>query len=258
MTSKTDEGVKKLAQGEKTAFVSGAGRNIGRAIALEMARRGCNVVVNGHTNREICERVAEEVRAAGVEALVAVGDVGSSDEVRRMAAEALGQFGAVDIVVNNAAIRPAKPFLDMTDEDWHRVLDVDLNAAFYTGRAFAGGMVDKGWGRIVNVTGMNAMHGYSGRAPVSAAKHGLWGLTKSMAKEFGPKGVTVNAISPGPIRSDHPDPEMTRHIESHLPNVPVGRLGEPHDIAAMCGLLCSDEGGFVNGQMIAVNGGMQT
>jgi 3-oxoacyl-[acyl-carrier protein] reductase len=105
---------------------------------------------------------------------------------------------------------------------------------------------------------MNAIHGYNGRCPVSVAKHGLWGLTKSLAKEFGAKGITVNAISPGPIRSQHRDPSMTHHIESQLAKIPLGRLGEPEDIAALCGFLASDQGGFVSGQMIASNGAAQT
>ncbi len=242
----------------RTAFISGAGRNIGRAIALELARRGCNLVINGLANREACEATAEAARRSGVEAIVAMGDVGRADAVAAIAAEALGRFGTVHIVVNNAAIRPQKPFLETTDEDWHRVLDVDLNAAFYICRAFLPGMVDAGWGRIVNLTGMNAIHGYGGRAAVSVAKHGLWGLTKALAKEFGPKGVTVNAISPGPIRTEHPDPAMTRHIEEQVSRIPLGRLGEPEHIGALAGYLCSEEGAFTNGQMIACNGGAET
>ncbi len=175
-----------------------------------------------------------------------------------MAREALEHFGTVDILINNAAIRPAKPFLELDEADWHRVLDVDLNAAFYTAKAFLPAMVAGGWGRIINLTGMNAIHGYAGRAPVSAAKHGVWGLTKALAKEFGPRGVTVNAVSPGPIRSQHPDPAMTQHIESQLGKIPLGRLGEPQEIAALCGFLASEAGGFISGQMIAANGAAQT
>lgn len=242
----------------KTAFVSGGGQNIGRAIVLELARRGCNVVINGLSNQAACDAVAGEAGAHGVEALVAMGDIGDSAVVRDIAERTLARFGTVDIVVNNAAIRPEKPFLEMSDEDWHRVLDVDLNSAFYTCRAFLPGMVEAGWGRIINLTGMNAMHGYKGRAPVSVAKHGLWGLTKSLAKEFGPRGVTVNAISPGPIRSQHADAALTRHIESQVARIPLGHLGEPEHIASLCGHLVSDGGGFVSGQMIACNGGAET
>ncbi len=247
-----------MAKPEHVALVTGAGRNIGRAIALELARRGCKVVVNGHTDRKAVDAVAGEARKLGVEALSVLADVGDSGAVRALAKSALDAFGKVDVVVNNAAIRPEKPFLQLDDEDWHRVLATDLHSAFYTCRAFLPQMVAQGWGRIVNLTGMNAMHGYKGRCPVSVAKHGLWGLTKSLAKEFGPKGVTVNAISPGPIRTERRDAAMTRHIESQLAKIPLGRLGEPEDIAALCGFLASDEGGFVSGQMIASNGAAQT
>jgi 3-oxoacyl-[acyl-carrier protein] reductase len=240
------------------ALVTGAGRNIGRAIVLELARRGCNVAVNARSNREQADTVAAQARDHGVDALVLLGDVGRAQEVQRIAKQALERFKTVDIVINNAAIRPSTPFLELSDAVWHEVIDVDLHAAFYTARAFLPGMVEQRWGRIINLTGMNAIHGYAGRAPVSTAKHGLWGLTKALAKEFGPSGVSVNAISPGPIRSEHPDPAMTRHIESQLGKIPLGRLGEPQDIAALCGFLASDEGSFISGQMIAANGAAQT
>jgi 3-oxoacyl-[acyl-carrier protein] reductase len=247
-----------MAKKQHVALVTGAGRNIGRAIVKEMARRGYNVIVNGLSDRDAVESVAEEARASGVEATSILADVGDPDAVRIMAAAALKAFGKVDIVVNNAAIRPKAAFLDMPDEEWHRVLATDLHSAFYTCRAFLPKMIEQQWGRIINITGMNAIHGYSGRSHVSVAKHGLWGLTKSLAKEFGPQGVTVNAISPGPIRSEHRDPEMARHIESQLGKIPLGRLGEPQEIASLCGMLASDEGGFVSGQMIAANGAAQT
>ncbi len=247
-----------MAELQHVALVTGAGRNIGRAIVLELARRGYRVVVNGRTDQNAVDAVAEEARALGVEAIAVLADVGDSKAVAELANAALNAFDKVDVVVNNAAIRPEKPFLELEDDDWHRVLATDLHSAFYTCRAFLPQMVAQGWGRIINLTGMNAMHGYNGRCPVSVAKHGLWGLTKSLAKEFGPKGITVNAISPGPIRSEHRDASMTRHIESQLGKIPLGRLGEPEDIAALCGFLASDEGGFISGQMIASNGAAQT
>ncbi|MDX1528149.1 MAG: 3-oxoacyl-ACP reductase family protein [Gammaproteobacteria bacterium] len=247
-----------MAELQHVALVTGAGRNIGRAIVLELARRGYSVVVNGRSDQNAVDTVAEEARALGVEAVAVLADVGDSKAVSELAKGALNTFGKVDVVVNNAAIRPEKPFLELEDDDYHGVLATDLHSAFYTCRAFLPQMVAQGWGRIVNLTGMNAMHGYNGRCPVSVAKHGLWGLTKSLAKEFGPKGITVNAISPGPIRSEHRDASMTRHIESQLEKIPLGRLGEPEDIAALCGFLASDEGGFISGQMIASNGAAQT
>jgi len=241
----------------KTAFITGGGKNIGRAIAINLASTGCNIVLNGNSDTGACEETAQILIEKGVKASIVMGNVGSADEVKRMASEALDQFGRIDILVNNAAIRPSKPFLEMEDHDWHRVLDIDLNSAFYTCRAFAGGMIEKGWGRIINITGMNAIHGYKGRAPVSAAKHGLWGLTKSLGKEFGPQGVTTNAISPGPIDTAG-DAAQREHILSMVPKVPLGRLGLPEEIAALTGFLCSNGGAFVNGQMINCNGGAET
>ena len=241
----------------KTAFITGGGKNIGRAIAINLASMGCNIVLNGNSDTEACEETAKVLLEKGVKASIVMGNVGSADEVKRMASEALDKFGRIDILVNNAAIRPSKPFLEMEDHDWHKVLDIDLNSAFYTCRAFAGGMIEKGWGRIINITGMNAIHGYKGRAPVSAAKHGLWGLTKSLGKEFGPQGVTTNAISPGPIDTAG-DAAQREHILSMVPKVPLGRLGLPEEIAALTGFLCSNGGAFVNGQMINCNGGAET
>lgn len=242
----------------RTALVTGAGRNIGRAIILDLAARGCNVIVNTRVNQSEADAVAAEARELGANAVTMLGDVGRPAEIQRIAGQALERFATVDILVNNAAIRPAAPFLELEEDDWHRVVDVDLHAAFYTAKAFLPGMVAQHWGRIINLTGMNAIHGYAGRAHVSAAKHGLWGLTKALAKEFGPTGVTVNAISPGPIQSQHPDPAMTQHIASQLGKIPLGRLGEPREIAALCGFLASDQGGFISGQMIAANGAAQT
>ena len=240
------------------ALVTGGNRNIGRAIVLALASRGCHVVVNASRSRDEAEAVAAEARAHGVKAQTALGDVGRAEDVRALAQRALAEFGTVDIVVNNAAIRPAADFLTMSDEDWHRVLDVDLSAAFYTSKAFLPGMVGKRWGRIVNLTGMNAIQGYAGRAHVSAAKHGLWGLTKALAREFGAHGITVNAISPGPIESERMTDAQAEHIRGMLGRVPLGRLGTPHEIASLTAWLCSDEGGFVSGQMIGVNGAAAT
>ncbi|MGG5811310.1 SDR family NAD(P)-dependent oxidoreductase [Falsiroseomonas sp. CW058] len=242
----------------RAALITGAGKNIGRAVALGLAQDGFDVAINGATDRAAAERVAGEAEAFGVRAIVAMGDVGSPGECARIAAEAIAAFGAVDVLVNNAALRPAKPFLDTTVEDWRRVMAVDVEAAIWLSQACIPGMVAKGWGRIVNFTGMNAIHGYSGRAPVSVAKHGLWGLTKALGKEFGPKGITANAISPGPIAADDDKPGVVTHRHQYVAKVPVGRMGTPAEIAAVVRMLVSDGGAYVNGQMIQVNGGAET
>lgn len=242
----------------RAALVTGAGQNIGRAIALRLAADGFNVVVNGLNKRVACEETAEAARAAGVEAVVAMGDVGTADGAAEVARIGIARFGGVDVLVHNAAIRPASPFLEMDEAEWRRVLDVNLTGAFWLARLCLPGMVKAGWGRIVTFAGMNAIQGYSGRAHVSVSKHGAWGLAKALAKEFGPMGITANCVSPGPIRSDHDDPAMTAHIRGQVARIPAGRLGEPEEVAAAVSLLASDRGAFINGQLIQVNGGTQT
>lgn len=244
--------------GERTALITGSGKNIGRAIALYLARGGHNVVVNGSSDRASCEAVAKEAESHGVKALVAMGDVGKQEDCEKIAKAALDAFGTVDVLVNNAAIRPMKPFLEMTQEEWDRVIAVDFTAAFWLIRACLPGMIEKGRGRIVNIAGMNAIQGYNGRSHVSVAKHAAWGLTKSLAKEFGSRGVSTNIVSPGPIAGDHDDPEMASHIDSQKSKIPLGRLGRSEEIAATVAMLASDDGAFINGQLIQVNGGTQT
>ena len=239
---------------DRTAFVSGSGKNIGRAVAIRLAEAGANVIVNGSTDRDSCETTAEMIRETGVEALVVMGDMGTAADVERLSVAALERFGRVDILVNNAARRPHKPFLEMTDDDWNHVVDVSLTGAFRTAHAFLPGMVEGGWGRIINFAGMKAMRGYFEGAPISAAKHGVWGLTKALSREFADKGITANVISPGQIRKDsatEDDPERTASI-------PAGVMGRPTDIAATVAFLASPDAAFITGQMFAVNGGEET
>jgi 3-oxoacyl-[acyl-carrier protein] reductase len=247
-----------MPESRRTALITGSGQNIGRAVALALAADGFNIVVNGLTKRVPCEETAEAARAHGVEAIVAMGDVGTAEGCADVAGTGISRFGHIDVLVHNAAIRPSTPFLEMEEAEWRRVIDVNLNGAFWLARLCLPGMVKASWGRVITFAGMNAMHGYNGRAHVSVSKHGNWGLTKALAKEFGPKGITTNIVSPGPIQSDHDDPAMTAHIKAHTSSIPVGRLGEPDEVAATVSLLAADKGGFINGQMIQVNGGMQT
>lgn len=242
---------------QRTAFISGSGRNIGRAIALTLAEAGVNIVVNGRSDQAACDAVAAEVRERGVEAQVVMGDVGVLTEAQQVAQAALTRFGTIDILVNNAGLRPHQPLLSISDADWASVLDVNLGACFWLSRAFLPGMVARRWGRIVNFSGMNAIRGATGYAHIAAAKHGGWGLAKSIATEFGPQGITANMISPGPIRQDGEEGMDTSELAGRL-GVPLGRTGLPADVAAAVALLCSDAGGFISGQMIAVNGGAET
>jgi 3-oxoacyl-[acyl-carrier protein] reductase len=190
-----------------------------------------------------------------------MGDVGQAEDCKRIAGAALARFGTVDALVNNAAVRPGGNFLEMSEADWQRVMQVDLEASVRLCRLVLPGMLGKGWGRIVNFTGMNAIAGNAGRAAVSVAKHGVWGLTKALAKEFGARGITVNAISPGPIAPDEADQKndpSAAHRRALVAGVPLGRMGSPAEVAAAVRLLAADAGAFINGQMIQVNGGAQT
>lgn len=243
----------------RTALITGGGRNIGRACVLGLAEDGFNVAINGSSDRAACEAVALEAGKFGVETLIIMGDVGQPDECKRIAGEVIAKFGAVDALLNNAALRPNKPFLEMTEAEWRRILSVDLDAAVWLSRACLPAMVEKGWGRIVNFAGMNAIHGHAGRAPVSVAKHGVWGLSKALAMEFGPRNITVNTISPGPIAPDEEEKNASAQARAQtVARVPLGRMGKPVEVAAAARLLVSEAGGYINGQMIQVNGGGAT
>ena len=169
----------------KTALITGSGQNIGRGIASQLAQAGFNIIVNGSRNRDAAEAVAAEVREHGVDALVAMGNVGIKAEAEAVAKAGIDHFGRIDVLVNNAAIRPHGPFLEVSEDEWQQVMDVDLNAAIWLSRMILPGMIANGWGRIISFSGMNAQRGYPGASAVSVAKHAVWGLTKAFAVEFG-------------------------------------------------------------------------
>ncbi len=240
----------------KVALVTGSGRNIGRATALKLAAEGADVVVNARSNREEVESVAEEARALGVRALPVLADVGNKEQVDSMVSMAMSEFGKVDILINNAAIRPHKPFLEVTLEDWEMVRGVVLDGAFYCTSAVLPSMVENQYGRILFFTGDGAFQGTPQRAHVSAAKMGLIGLARSLASEFAPHNIRVNVVSPGSIDTSREHPEW--YPQSRPPDasrIPLGRQGMVDEIAATCLFLVSDDSGFITGQAIHANGG---
>lgn len=245
-----------MGNSRPAALITGSGRNIGRSCAKELAQAGFNIVLNGSSDKAACERVAGEVRAIGTDATIAMADIGDHSAVDAMVDTALQAFGRIDVLINNAAVRPASAFLEMSDDDLARVMNVNCYAAVWLSRAFLPGMVDNGWGRIINFSGMNSLQGTAGRPHVSMSKHASWGLTKSLAREFGPKGVTANMISPGTIPDEDTDISQSSSFQELLKKNPAGRLGTGNDIAAMVGLLCSKRGSFINGQLLQVNGGV--
>ena len=240
----------------KTALITGSGQNIGRGIAHELAKAGNNIVVNGSKNRDAAESVAEEARQLGAEATVVMGNVGIREEAELIVKSTVEIFGGIDILINNAAIRPHGPFLQIETDDWQNVINVNMNGPIWLARAALPFMINNGWGRIVHFTGMNAQRGYPGAGFVSVSKHALWGLTKALAVEFGPSGITSNIISPGTFPPDDENSEASESYQLLLKNNPSGRLGKPSDIGGMIAYLCSENGGFVNGQMLQINGGV--
>ena len=240
----------------KVALVTGSGRNIGRATVLKLAAEGAHIVVNARANQQEAEAVAREVRDLGVKAVPILADVGNKAEVEAMASSALSEFGRVDILINNAAIRPHKPFLEVSDADWERVRNVVLDGAFYLTRALIGEMVKNKYGRVLFFCGDGSISARgSGRAHLSAAKMGLIGMARGLATEFAPHNIRVNVVSPGSIDTRRDNPEW---YGGHVPNaagIPLGRQGHVDEIAASCLFLVSEDGGFITGQTIHVNGG---
>jgi 3-oxoacyl-[acyl-carrier protein] reductase len=242
----------------RTALITGSGKNIGRGIALSLAKEGFNVVVNGVSNPDAIEKTVSEINALGVKSIGILADIGENDGLSKLKGAALDTFGGVDVLVNNAAIRPSTGFLEMTNDQWERVMNVNLGAVRMLSKAFIPGMVDRGYGRIINFTGMHAMRGYIGRAHVSTSKHAVWGLTKSLGKEFAAKGITANVISPGPIDGEYEDSRTLDGIKATVAQVPANRMGHPSEVAALVKLLVSNEGSYINAQMLQINGGAQT
>ena len=242
----------------RTVLVTGSGRNIGRATILAYAREGANVVVNAHTSQDQMDNVVKEAREIGVKAIGVLADISDPAQVQAMAEKVLSTFGKVDILVNNAVIREARPFTEIDFAEWRRIIGVDLDGAFHCIKAFLPGMLEQNWGRIINITGMMANRGNPGMTHVSAAKMGMVGLTRSLAMEVTPQNVLVNCISPGAIgRGQDPNSlstEEATRLSRRLESIPINRLGTPYEIAGVCVFLSSPAGGYISGQHIHVNG----
>jgi 3-oxoacyl-[acyl-carrier protein] reductase len=238
----------------KVAIVTGAGRNIGRAIALALADGGASVVINVRGNRTEAEAVAREVEATGSQALAHVGDVADAAAVQAMADAAVKRFGRIDILVNNAALRREKPFAEMDYAEWRAILDVTLDGTFHCVKACLPALRRSGSGAIVNIGGLSAHTGAKDRAHVVTAKAGIVGLTRALAHDLAPDGITVNCVVPGLIGTPRPKdrPEPAHHLTHQTV---TGERGRPEDVAAAVRFLCGPGARYVNGQAIHSNGG---
>lgn len=246
----------------KTALVTGASRNIGRAIALAYAAEGADLVLNTRANRDELEAVAAECRKAGVRAISVLADVGDAAAVETMVNTGLAEFGAIDVLVHNAAIRPHKSIEETTLEEWHRVMAVDLHAAFYLARAIVPAMKARRHGSIIALGGQSSITSRANTAAVTTAKTGLLGLIRALAAELGPFGIRANMVLPGYIDTERRYAEWYPEFRQappgdpeQLEKIPLRRLGRPEDIAHACVFLASDASAYVTGDTIRVMGG---
>jgi len=236
----------------KVALVTGGARNIGRAIARALAAGGASVMVNARTSKAMAE---ETVKMIGSSAAFYLADVTNPEEVQELIKNTVSRFGRLDILVNNAAVRMETPFEKITLEDWRRVLATILDAAFICSQACLPHLAKAGGGTIINIGGLTGHRGATGRAHVIAAKSGLAGFTKALALDLAPQHITVNCFVPGTIESQRGLPGVPERPAHRAAPPPIGRRGEPEEIAAMVRMLCGPDARYVTGQAIHVNGG---
>jgi len=238
----------------KVAIITGAARNIGRATALRLAGDGAAVVVNAVQDSEAADAVAHEISESGGRAMAQIADVTDPDAVARMIQMAETAFGGVDILVSNASVRGQVPTLEMSLDEWHRVLAVPLDGAFLLAKACIPLMTRRGGGRIIALGGVAPYIGTSSRVHLLAAKAGLVGLIRGLAAEFAPRGITCNVVSPGVI--DTQRPMSAGPLPPMNTRPPIDRKGDPDEVAAMIHYLCLPEAAYVTGQTLHVNGGL--
>ena len=240
----------------KVALVTGAGRDVGRQIALELGASGAAVAVNYNSSGAEAEAVVEKIKKAGGNARAFQASVGSYEQVQKMVADIVGEFGRIDILVNNAGLVITEKFLNSTPETWKKQIDVCLYGTIHTCHAVAPHMVKQNGGRIITLAGDSSRVGESGIAIGGAARAGVIALAKSLAKELGRWNITCNAVSLGLIETAHSDAEfLNANREKILRNYAIRRLGKPEDIAPTVAFLASDQAGWITGQVLSVNGG---
>jgi len=231
----------------KTALVTGASKGIGRAVAQSLAEAGATVVLGYRSGAEEAEALAEQIGGRAVQA-----DVSNAEEAKRLVEEA----GDIDILVNNAGVTRDGLIARMPDDDWRTVLETNLSSVFYTCRAVARPMMKRRAGAIVNVSSIVGVHGNPGQTNYSASKAGIIGFTKALARELGPRGVRANVVAPGYVTTQLTNVLPEELQQAMLANTPLGRLGDPEDVAGAIRFLCSDEAAFITGDVLLVDGGL--
>ena len=241
----------------KTALVTGASRGLGKAVALKLATCGADVAVNYRSSDEAAENVCREIEKMGRKALLCKTDVSDSEAVKQMVRRITDELGGIDILVNNAGIVKDSLILRMSDESWDEVINTNLRSAYLCSRYALRSMISKRWGRIINISSLAGVIGNAGQANYSAAKGGMIALTKSLAREVGPRNITANAIAPGFIVTDMTMgnlPEESR--DAMLARIPLGRFGTTDDVAELAAFLASEEAGYITAQVIGIDGGI--
>lgn len=241
---------------DKVAIVTGASRGIGRAVAIKLASYGAKVVVNYCGSKEKAEEVVALIIENGGTALAYQGDVTNSEVVKQMFEDVIKEFGSIDILVNNAGITRDNLIMKMTDEEFDSVIDTNLKGVYYCLKQVSRIMLKQKSGRIINMSSVIGIIGNAGQVNYAAAKAGIIGMTKSLAKELGSRGITVNAIAPGFIKSDMTDKLSDSVKEGALSQIPLKRFGEVEDIAEAVAFLASDKAGYITGQTLRIDGGM--
>ena len=240
---------------KKVAYVTGGMGGIGTAICQRLHRDGFTVVAGCGPTRDHAKWLAEQ-KAEGFEFHASVGNVGDWQSTVEAFSAAKAAHGAIDVLVNNAGITRDRMFLKMTPEDWSAVIETNLNSMFNVTKQVVGDMVEKGWGRIINISSVNGAKGQAGQTNYSAAKAGMHGFTMALAQELAAKGVTVNTVSPGYIGTDMVKAIRQEVLDKIVATIPVKRLGEPSEIASIIAWLATDEGGYSTGADFSVNGGL--
>jgi 3-oxoacyl-[acyl-carrier protein] reductase len=241
----------------KVAVVTGSARGIGRAIALKLAEVGADIVVNDiPAAAEALESTANDIKALGRKALAVTADVSSAADVNRMIDSAVSSLGRIDILVNNAGVTRDQLIMRMSDEDWDTVLNIDLKSAFLCTRAVLRHMMKQRWGRIVSIASVVGIMGNAGQANYASAKAGIIGLTRSIAKEAGSRGITANAIAPGFIETKMTEQLDEKQRQALLQRIPLGSIGTPRDVAEAVAFLASEEAKYITGQVLGIDGGM--